>query len=214
MRTIARSGRLGLCLPTVFLALLLPSLMLSSTIGGHRTAAVETSALQKEPNSQPDASRGHANQAAPSVGQPATLADLAWLEGHWRGDWGPRFAEQVWTAPKADLMLGTFRLVEGNKTLLIEVFTLGQTANGIDLRFRHFTPDLAPWEKSDPTVLTLESFDANRFVFANPVNGEPKHAILTRIGQDTYVSRFEIVPSSGDMQVVEITYHRQKPPHT
>ena len=115
-------------------------------------------------------------------------------------------------SPKAGLMLGTFRLVEDDKTLVIELFTLIQKPDGIEFRFRHFTPELVPWEKSDPTLLTLESVDPKQAVFVNPVDGQPRRSILTRVDQDTYVARSEIVPDSGDMQVVEITYHRQKRP--
>lgn len=157
------------------------------------------------------AAKSSDSATAPAQTALVTLADFAWLEGRWQGNWGPRTAEQVWMSPKAGLMLGTFRLVEDDKTLVIELFTLVQKPEGIEFRFRHFTPELAAWEKSDPTLLTLESFDANKAVFVNAVNGQPKHSILTRVDQDTYVARSEIVPDSGDMQVIEITYHRQKP---
>jgi hypothetical protein len=151
------------------------------------------------------------NQSTASIQGDHTLADFAWLEGRWQGNWGPRSAEQVWMSPKAGLMLGTFRLVEGDKTLVIELFTLVQKPDGIEFRFRHFTPELVAWEKSDPTLLTLESVDAKQAVFVNPVDGQPKRSVLTRLDPDTYVARSEIVPESGETQVVEITYHRQKP---
>ena len=147
----------------------------------------------------------------PAQNAPSTLADFAWLVGRWQGDWGPRIAEQDWMAPKSGLMLGTFRLVEDDKTLVIELFSLLQKPDGIEFRFRHFTPELTVWEKSDPTVLTLESESPTKFTFVNPVNGQPKHAILTRVDQDTYISRSEIVADSGALQIIEITYHRQKP---
>src|SRR5271168_2007770 len=60
------------------------------------------------------------------------LSDFAWLEGRWRGDWGPRVAEQVWMAPKAGMMPGDFRLVENDKDLVIEFFTLVEKNSGIN----------------------------------------------------------------------------------
>ncbi|MGD0545991.1 MAG: DUF6265 family protein [Candidatus Acidiferrales bacterium] len=138
-----------------------------------------------------------------------SLADFSWLEGAWRGEWGPRTAEQVWLAPKAGETLGIFRLVENEKTLVIELFTLVQNSNGIDFYLRHFTPQLIPWEKSDATLLHLASHGDTRFEFENPANGMPKRAILTRLDADTFVARSEIIPESGEIQVVEITYHRQ-----
>jgi hypothetical protein len=139
-----------------------------------------------------------------------SLADFSWLEGTWRGEWGPRTAEQVWLAPKAGEALGIFRLVENEKTLVIELFTLVQNSSGIDFYLRHFTPQLIPWEKSDATRLHLANRGGTKFEFENPTNGMPKRAILTRLDADTFVARSEIIPENGEIQVVEITYHRQK----
>ena len=107
-------------------------------------------------------------------------------------------------------MLGTFQLVENGTTLVIELFTLVEKPGGISLYFRHFTPALAPWETSTPTVLNLAGSTPRAIEFDNPVDGEPKRAIIRRIEADTYVSRSEIVPDKGDTQIIEITYHRQK----
>jgi hypothetical protein len=140
-----------------------------------------------------------------------TLADFAWLPGRWQGQWGPRVAEQVWTPAKAGVMLGVSRVIENDKTLVIELLELTETPNGIEYRIRHFTPALAPWEKSGSTLLNLASIDSKKIVFENPVDGQPKHAILDRVDGDTFVSRSEIIPQEGDTQMVEITFHRQKP---
>jgi Domain of unknown function (DUF6265) len=109
------------------------------------------------------------------------------------------------------MMVGTFRLVENDKTLVIELFTLVERADGINFYFRHFTPELVPWEKSEATLLRLASLDPKKVDFENPINGLPKHAIFLRVDPDTYISRSEIVPDKGDPQVIEITYHREKP---
>jgi hypothetical protein len=164
--------------------------------------------------------RSRETQTQPSAGTPSSTASdapksvldhFAWLEGRWRGEWGPRVAEQSWLGPKAGEMLGVFRVAEGDKTLVIELFTLVEKSDGVDFYFRHFTPQLLPWEKSDATLLNLGEFDANKFDFENPRDGMPRRSILTRIDADTFTSRSEIIPDSGEMQVIEITYHREKP---
>lgn len=139
----------------------------------------------------------------------ALWANLAWLDGRWQGNWGPRVAEQTWMGPKGGAMVGMFRAVENSKTLVIELFSLLETPDGIEYRFRHFTPALAPWESSGPTVLKVTSADPARIVFENPSDGKPKRVIFTRTGPDTYISRSEITPDEGETQVTEITYHRQ-----
>jgi Domain of unknown function (DUF6265) len=140
-----------------------------------------------------------------------TIADLRWLEGTWRGEWGPRVAVQVWMAPQAGVMTGAFSLMETDKVLVLELFSILQTSGGVGLNIRHFTPDLNSWEKGDPTRLTLASFDNKNFVFDNAVDGKPKKFIFLRTDPDTYVSRAEIVPETGEPQVIEITYHRVPP---
>jgi Domain of unknown function (DUF6265) len=162
------------------------------------------------PPAAPESAAAPAAAAVDSPQPKASIADFSWLEGRWQGTWGPRVAEQTWLAPKAGTMLGTFRLVENEKVLVLEVFTLVQKPEGIDFYFRHFTPELVPWEKTDATILKLTALDAKRADFENPVNGQPKHSILTRVDADTYTSRSEIVPEQGDPQTIEITYHRVK----
>ncbi len=140
----------------------------------------------------------------------STIADFAWLEGKWRGDWGPRVAEQVWMAPRGDALQGLFRVAEGDKTLVLELVSLVEQPDGIEFHLRHFTPSLAPWEPSAPAVLQLTAVDAKKAVFENPLNGEPKRVLFRRLDADTYVWHSEIVPEKGDPEVVEIIYHRKK----
>jgi hypothetical protein len=155
------------------------------------------------------ASESAASATPPQAAPGPRLADFSWLEGHWRGDWGPRIAEQVWMAPKAGMMLGDFRLIENDKVLVIEFFTLVEKNGGIGFYFRHFTPELVPWEKSDATLLKLTAVEPKKFDFENPANGKPKHVGFIKIDPDTYTWRSEIIPETGDPQIVEITYHRQ-----
>ncbi len=144
--------------------------------------------------------------------QHPTLDQFSWLEGRWRGEWGSRVAEQTWLEPKAGEIAGLFRVIEREKTLVLELFSFVEKPEGIQFYLRHLTPELLPWEKSDATVLKLESVDGTKATFVNAVNGEPKRLIFTRVDADTYIQRSEIEPAEGEPQVIEITFHRQKPP--
>lgn len=138
------------------------------------------------------------------------LTDLAWLQGQWIGAWGPRTATQTWSAPKAGTILGTLQIVADDKTTVVEFVTISQTPKGVVYRLLHFTPSLAPWE-SEPAVLSLMSSDTRKFVFQNQGETQPQQIVLTKVDPDTYVDRSEIAPDSGDPQITEITFHRQKP---
>ncbi|MGB9243718.1 MAG: DUF6265 family protein [Candidatus Acidiferrales bacterium] len=159
----------------------------------------------------PTAEASSATQLTATAQHP-TLDQFSWIEGQWRGEWGARIAEQTWLEPKAGEMAGLFRVIEGQKTLVLELFSIVEKPDGIQFFLRHLTPELLPWEKSDATALKLESVDATKATFLNPVNGEPKRLIFTRLDADTFTSRSEIEPAEGEPQVIEITFHRQKPP--
>lgn len=151
-----------------------------------------------------------ANQAAQAQSTTkGKLADFAWLEGRWKGELGPRTAEQVWLSPKAGVMFGTFRLYDNDQTVVIELFTLVENPDGVTFYFRHFTPQLVPWEESGATVLKLASVNATKADFENPLNGMPKNSILTRIDADTYTLHADLIPEKGDPTVIQVTYHRQ-----
>src|SRR5258708_18972396 len=80
----------------------------------------------------------------------ATLADFLWLAGHWEGNLGPMTAEQAWMAPKNGTMQGFFRLTDAEKTMVIELFTLRETPEGVAMYFRHFSTELKPWRRRKP----------------------------------------------------------------
>ena len=146
----------------------------------------------------------------------ATLADFAWLAGRWEGKLPfpgsdkPLTAEQQWFAPSNGTMLGMFRLSSDQKTILIELFTVRETADGIFLYFRHFSPELVPQEKEDAYRLKLTKWDAGHFQFDNTVQNNLKDAILTVVDSDHYISHGDITGSDGKPAVIEVAYHRVK----
>ncbi len=146
----------------------------------------------------------------------ATLADFAWLAGRWEGKLGAPgaekqlTAEQQWMPPKNRTMQGFFRLTDNEKTFVIELFTMRETAAGIVFYFRHFSPELKPWEETEAYHLNLTKWDANTFRFDNPVVNELKDAILTHHADDTYTSHGDATGADGKPMVIEVPYQRVK----
>jgi Domain of unknown function (DUF6265) len=155
----------------------------------------------------PVADRANANSNA-NADSKATLADFAWLEGKWQGSWGPRVAEQIWMEPKAGEILGLFRVLENDKTLVIELYSLLETPDGIEFRLRHFTETLMPWEQSTTAVLKLATFDSKAAAFENSPGGQPKRITLIRTDAENYISQSVITSASGTQQVTDIRYHK------
>ena len=140
----------------------------------------------------------------------ASLRDFAWLEGKWTGKLGNTafLAEQEWWPAKAGVMMGMFRLTDGEKLLVLELFTLRETAEGLELRLRHFDGALTPMEKEDALVLRLISLTENEALFENPVHSRPKTSRITRTGPKSFVGRSEIIGGDGKVSVIEATWQR------
>jgi hypothetical protein len=152
--------------------------------------------------------------ASPNAGtlpRKDALADFSWLAGRWVGKWGPRIAQQVWMPPNSGVIAGVFQLSENGRTLVIELFTISSTPQGIELRVRHFTSALTPWE-TRPSLLNLKSVGPKSILFENADNGQPKSWLMKRTGPDAFVQRFEIVSQQGQQQVAEIAYQREPAP--
>jgi hypothetical protein len=89
---------------------------------------------------------------APAEAGAATVSldDLNWLVGHWQGEPpGGGLAEEVWTAPAAGAMMGSFRWTRGEKVVVYEFLLLEETPEGLVLRLRHFSTGSKAWEEKD-----------------------------------------------------------------
>ena len=82
----------------------------------------------------------------------ADINRVAWLEGHWKADALGGVAEEYWSAPAGDAMMGMFRLLREDRPVFYEIFTITEESGSLLLRIKHFHPDLKGWEEKDDTV--------------------------------------------------------------
>ena len=79
----------------------------------------------------------------------ATLADLAFIAGQWRGEMQGGITEENWSLAAGDSMMGVFRFVKNGKAVFYEMLLIEATPNGPVLRLKHFHPGLRGWEEKD-----------------------------------------------------------------
>lgn len=103
-----------------------------------------------EPAAAPAA--GPVGVAAPAVPPPATLADAAWLAGTWQGEGLGGWVEDVWGEPRAGSMPGMFRLVKDGAVVFYEILAIVEKGGSLELRLKHFGPDLVGWEEKDKVL--------------------------------------------------------------
>ena len=96
----------------------------------------------------------------------ATVADFAWLAGHWSGDGLGGRCEELWAPPVGDSMIGMFRFLKDGKTQFIELFSLVLEGDSLVLTLKHFNADMTGWEEKDEVVrFPLVKLTANEASF-------------------------------------------------
>ncbi len=83
---------------------------------------------------------------------PATIADMAWLAGHWKGDGLGGRSEEIWSPPDNGVMMGMYRHIKDDKPVFYELITLVEERGSLVLRLKHFNPDLSGWEEKGESV--------------------------------------------------------------
>ncbi len=77
----------------------------------------------------------------------ATIADMAWFVGTWRGSGLGGDSEEIWSAPRGGTMMGMYRRMAAGRPVFYEFLTLIEEHDSLALRLRHFHPDLRGWEE-------------------------------------------------------------------
>lgn len=142
-----------------------------------------------------------------------TLADFGWMEGSWRGT-GPEgsTAEIHYMAPAAGVLPSVFRLRTEERTVVLEALTLVEEERGVVLYVRHFTPALEPLEAERALVLRLVERRGDCFLFENLYDENPRRGLLRRTGDDSFLSRSELLRDDGTVDEIRVEYRRVRPP--
>jgi hypothetical protein len=82
----------------------------------------------------------------------ASLNDIKWIQGHWKGEAFGGIAEEVWTPALGKSMMCAFKLVINDEVKFYELITITEEDGSLILRLKHFHSDLKGWEEKDDTV--------------------------------------------------------------
>lgn len=83
---------------------------------------------------------------------PATIEDVSWLSGYWRGSGFGGDCEEAWGEGLGDRMLGWFSLRRGDDLTFSEAVALVETEGSLEIWVKHFHPDFKGWEEKDDFV--------------------------------------------------------------
>lgn len=79
----------------------------------------------------------------------ATLQDIKWLAGNWKGEAFGGTYEENWSAPFGGFMMFNFKLVIEEKTMFYELGHIIEKEGTLLYQIKHFGADLKGWEEKD-----------------------------------------------------------------
>jgi hypothetical protein len=115
----------------------------------------------------------------------ATLGDLAFMAGCWRGEFENGAAlEEVYTAPSANLILGLSRFMRGDRAVQHEFSRITADSTGIAL---------LPFPNGRPSehAFRLTALEAGRATFEAPEHDFPKRIRYARGADGSLTARID-----------------------
>lgn len=83
---------------------------------------------------------------------PASIGDVAWLAGLWKGTGLGGRSEEMWAPPEGDRMHGHYALIKEEGEVFSEAMLLVEEDRSLVLKVRHFTAEFIAWEEKDKYV--------------------------------------------------------------
>lgn len=133
----------------------------------------------------------------------ASIEQLSWLAGHWRGEALGGVVEEHWAPPSAGSMVGSFKLSVDGKVKFYEIEIIREVADSLVLQLKHFAPDLKGWEEKEQTVdFALVKIDASAAYF---------DGFTIRKISDDEIQMFVVLGREPEVKEVSFSYHKVKP---
>lgn len=134
---------------------------------------------------------------------PATLQDISWISGYWKGEGLGGITEEFWSPPVGNSMMCTFKLIIDEKVKFYELVTMVEENGTLIKRLRHFSPELVAWEEKDKSVeFKLVKIEGNRVYF----DGFTYEKV-----SDTQMNIYVVLgDGKGNNKEMKFVYHRAK----
>ena len=101
-----------------------------------------------------------------TISPKASMADVSWIQGHWKGEAFGGIIEEIWSPPLGGSMMFQFKLIVENKVVFYEFGGISELNGTLRLQFKHFHPDFKGWEEKDELQdYKLVKIEDNRVYF-------------------------------------------------
>ncbi len=137
------------------------------------------------------------------LGSPsATLQDISWIQGHWRGPAFGGVSEEIWTPALGGSMMCAYKLAKDGEVQFYEIETISEENGSLILRLKHFNDDLKGWEEKDKTIdFRLVKVTPNKVYF----DGYTYEKV-----SDDEINAYVVIDHDGEKIEVKFSYQRFK----
>jgi len=85
-----------------------------------------------------------ASAPAFAEGPPAKVTDLAWMTGHYKGDFGAGTLQENWANPAGGAIGALIRIIDGDAASMIELIVIEEEGDSLTLRLKQWEPGMKP----------------------------------------------------------------------
>ena len=82
----------------------------------------------------------------------AFITDVSWLSGHWYGEAFGGVCEEIWSPPSGKSMMCMYKMMKEDKVIFYKFLIIVEEAKSLNLKLKHFNPDMTSWEEKDKYV--------------------------------------------------------------
>ena len=135
-----------------------------------------------------------------SMSPKATLQNVSWIAGHWKGVAFGGITEEIWSPPLGDSMMFSFKLVSDNKVVFYELGGIREVDETLFFQLKHFGNDFKGWEEKDETVdAKLVKIEENRAYF--------DQFTFEKIS-DNEINIYVVIEENGKSEEVKFNYKK------
>ena len=144
---------------------------------------------------------------APALAQrpAATIADLAWMTGHYKGSLGNGTLEENWAQPVGGSIASLVRSTADGATNMIELIVVEEEGDSLTLRLKQWDPGMKPRADGFQVMELLELGD-KRVVFRNTGEDGIQRLGYSLVG-DTFTISVETAQGAFDIPLTRQASH-------
>ena len=136
-----------------------------------------------------------------SISPQASLEEVSWIQGYWKGEAFGGITEEFWSPPLGDSMMFSFKLVVDNKVIFYELGGIRQVDETLLLQLKHFGNDFKGWEEKDETVdFKLVKIEKSKVYF--------DQFTFEKISENE-MNLYVVIDENGESEEVKFNYKKE-----